>query len=115
MLFRNLSEREFLIRALVGVFALQFLTVGYQTYSCQVASSKVKESERVALICNNASNSFNETGKLALATFLALLVPSSSQTTSQTASRRRRKIEEKVDTSVPLSDTESDFGNQSNG
>lgn len=78
-MLRQFNERAFLIRALVGIFVLQFATVGYQTFSCQRAANSAKESERVTLICNNAANSFNETGKLALTTFLALLVPSAAQ------------------------------------
>lgn len=58
---------------------MQFATVGYQTFSCQNAVQTSKDSDKVTLVCNNASSSFNETGKLALTTFLALLVPSSSQ------------------------------------
>lgn len=73
------NERAFLIRALVGVFAVQFGTVIYLTYTCQSAIKAIKETDKVARVCESASESFNETGKIALATFLALLVPSSSQ------------------------------------
>jgi hypothetical protein len=90
----NFNERNFLIRALVGVFLIQFITVFYQIYSCQTAIKSGRESDKVALICSNASSSFNETGKLALATFLALLVPSSSQTVgSSVRSKRKTKSE----------------------
>lgn len=87
------NERAFLIRALVGIFLVQFATVGYQTFSCQSAVQTSKETDKVTLICNNAANSFNETGKLALTTFLALLVPSASQGTAeaiQTSSKKRK-------------------------
>lgn len=90
----NFNERNFLIRALVGVFLVQFATVFYQIYSCQTAIRSPRESEKVAEICSSASASFNETGKLALTTFLALLVPSGSQAASGTTgqSRVRRKV-----------------------
>jgi hypothetical protein len=91
------NERAFLIRALMGIFILQFATVGYQTFSCQSAVQSGKDSDKVTLICNNAANSFNETGKLALTTFLALLVPSASQgavEAIQTTGKRRKSTTE---------------------
>lgn len=84
------NERAFLIRALMGIFIIQFVTVGYQIYACQSATKSVRELEKVTLMCQNASNSFNETGKLALATFLALLVPSGA-TPTNTSSRSKTK------------------------
>lgn len=87
------NERAFLIRALVGVFMVQFATVGYQTFSCQAAVQSGRESDKIALVCNNAATSFNETGKLALTTFLALLVPSASQgavEAIQTSGKKRK-------------------------
>lgn len=93
-MLKQFNERAFLIRALVGIFVLQFATVGYQTFSCQRAANHAKESDRVTLICNNAATSFNETGKLALTTFLALLVPSASQgavQAVQSVGRRSRR------------------------
>lgn len=89
------NERNFLIRALVGVFLVQFITVFYQIFSCQTAIKSSRESDKVTVICSTASNSFNETGKLALTTFLALLVPSSLQTSSSTTrSRTKKKAED---------------------
>ena len=93
------NERAFLIRALAGIFLGQFITVGYQTWSCQSSAAKNRESTQVTLICNNATNTFNETGKLALTTILALLVPSSGQNVSEIFSSargsRKRKDEDK--------------------
>jgi hypothetical protein len=94
------SERNFLVRALVGVFLIQFATVFYQIYSCQTAINSSRESDKVTAICATASGSFNETGKLALTTFLALLVPSSSQSVGNAVKpRRKSKPEEKVEES----------------
>lgn len=87
------NERAFLIRALLGVFLIQFATVGYQTYSCQVAMKSVREVEKVSMLCQNASSTFNETGKLALTTFLALLVPSQSAASVNSSLRARAKKE----------------------
>jgi hypothetical protein len=87
------NERAFLLRALAGVFVVQFATVGYLTYSCQTASSSGKEENHVTVICNNAANSYNETGKLALTTILALLVPSSSQKVTDSPPAKKRKEE----------------------
>jgi hypothetical protein len=99
-MLKQFNERAFLIRALVGIFVLQFATVGYQTFSCQRAANNAKESERVTLICNNAANSFNETGKLALTTFLALLVPSAGQGASDSIQTlpRTRKVSNRKET-----------------
>jgi hypothetical protein len=89
------NERAFLIRCLAGIFLIQFATVGYLAYSCQASLGKENETEKVNLICGNASNSFNETGKLALATILALLVPSDREPQKKILPRRpRRKTEE---------------------
>lgn len=91
------NERGFLIRALMGVFFIQFVTVFYQIYSCQTAIKSPRESDKVTAICSTASSSFNETGKLALTTFLALLVPSSSQSVGTASKpRKRSKPEDKV-------------------
>lgn len=91
------NERPFLIRALIGVFVIQFATVAYQIYSCQTAIRSNRESDKVMLLCGNATTAFNETGKLALTTFLALLVPSAAQSITETAqgrlSRRKSKGE----------------------
>jgi len=81
------NERAFLVRSLIGIFAVQFVTVGYQTFLCQRSVLTVKESDRVSLICTNAANSYNETGKLALATILALLVPSSKQESPESSEK----------------------------
>ena len=89
------NERSFLIRALIGVFLVQFATVFYQIYSCQTAIRSPRETEKVAVICSDASSSFTETGKLALTTFLALLVPSASQSVSTSRIRRKVKPDEK--------------------
>jgi hypothetical protein len=70
------NERAFLVRCLAGIFFLQFVTVGYLAYSCHTSLKGGSDTDKISLVCNNASNSFNETGKLALATVLALLVPS---------------------------------------
>lgn len=99
-MLKQFNERAFLIRALVGIFVLQFATVGYQTFSCQRAANNSQESERVTLICNNAATSFNETGKLALTTFLALLVPSAAQgavQAVQTTGRRKKATKEELE------------------
>lgn len=96
-MLKQFNERAFLIRALVGIFVLQFATVGYQTFSCQRAANNAKESERVTLICNNAATSFNETGKLALTTFLALLVPSAAQGAVQAVQSTGRKRKQTKD------------------
>lgn len=85
------SERRFLIKALVVVFLLQFIVVCYQIHSCQEAIRSPKETDKVVAVCTNASNSFNETGKLALTTFLALLVPMSSQSTTPKINREEDK------------------------
>lgn len=95
------NERAFLIRALAGIFLVQFITVGYQTWSCQTYAEKNKDSSQATLICNNATNTFNETGKLALTTILALLVPSSGQNVSDILSsvrgtRKRKEDEDKL-------------------
>ena len=89
------NERAFLIRALAGIFVMQFITVGYQTWSCQSSADLNKDSTQVTLICNNATNSFNETGKLALTTILALLVPSSGQSVSEILNSVRGSIKNK--------------------
>jgi hypothetical protein len=103
-MLKQFNERAFLIRALVFVFLIQFGTVGYQTFSCQKAAQNSKESETVSLICNNAASSFNETGKLALATFLALLVPASSPSTNaEVTSSRKRKTSAKEE-ETPLAE-----------
>lgn len=93
-MFGKFNERAFLIRALVGIFLVQFATVGYQVFSCQSAVQSGKESEKIALVCNSAASNFNETGKLALTTFLALLVPSSAQTAIESIQSpvRKRKV-----------------------
>lgn len=88
------NERSFLIRALIGVFLIQFATVFYQIYSCQTAIRSPRETDKVAIICSDASTSFTETGKLALTTFLALLVPSASQSVSTSRIRRKVKPDE---------------------
>lgn len=73
----NFKERAFLIRALVGVFVIQFATVFYQFFSCRIAI--LKQPDKITEVCSDATSTFNETGKLALTTFLALLVPNSNQ------------------------------------
>ena len=92
------NERALLIRALAGIFLIQFIIVGYQTWSCQSHAEQEKDSTEVTLICNNATNTFNETGKLALTTILALLVPSSGQNASEiiqtVRGSRKRKTKE---------------------
>ena len=95
------NERALLIRALAGIFLIQFLIVGYQTWSCQSHAEQEKNSTKVILICNKATNTFNETGKLALTTILALLVPSSGQNASEiiqtVRGSRKRKTKEDED------------------
>ena len=86
-----LNERSFLIRCLGAVFLFQFLTVGYLAHTCQTAVKGNLDSERITTVCSTAASSFNETGKLALATFLALLVPAPGL--SLTASRQTKKPE----------------------
>lgn len=86
----SFNERGFLLRALMAVFLVQFATVFYQIYSCQTAIKSPRDSDKVAVICSNASSSFTETGKLALTTFLALLVPSASQTVSGARNSRKK-------------------------
>lgn len=96
---KNFNERSFLVRALVGVFAVQFATVAYQVHSCQAAIKSKSESEKVTLVCNGATNTFNETSKLALTTFLALLVPSAAQGADmiqKTPRKRARQREEET-------------------
>lgn len=90
----SFNERGFLLKALMGVFLVQFATVFYQIHSCQTAIRSPREAEKVAVICANASSSFTETGKLALTTFLALLVPSASQVAGSGRLRRKVKPEE---------------------
>ena len=85
------NERAFLVRALMGIFILQFATIGFQTYSCQSAIRNIKESDKVSTICESASESFNETGKLALATFLALLVPAAAVPPGSSSRTTRKK------------------------
>lgn len=85
------NERNFLVKALMAVFVIQFATVGYQIYACQTAIGSNRESDKVTLICNSATMSFNETGKLALTTFLALLVPASSQGATEAIQRTIRR------------------------
>ena len=77
-MLKKFDERAFLIVALVGIFFMQFLTVGYQFFSCQNSLQTSKDSDKVTLVCNNASNSLGDAAKLAIATFLALLVPPAS-------------------------------------
>lgn len=88
---KNLGERGFLLRSLMTIFILQFITVFFQVFSCQSIIRNEKELEKITLICSNATNSFNETGKLALATFLALLVPSSSQMKSGSSESKSKE------------------------
>jgi len=92
-MLNQFNERAFLIRALVSIFVVQFVTVGYQMFSCHSAIQSSKESEKVTLVCNNAASSLSETGKVALATLLALLVPSASQgsVTALGQSRKRKE------------------------
>lgn len=85
----SFKERAFLIRALVGVFVIQFATVFYQVFSCRTAI--LRQSDKTTEVCSNASNSFNETGKLALTTFLALLVPASNQVGGEGSDKPSRK------------------------
>lgn len=91
------NERAFLVRCLAGIFLLQFSTVGYLAYSCHTSLKGGGETDKISLVCNNASNSFNETGKLALTTVLALLVPSGKDpeksATPGTPPRGRKKEE----------------------
>jgi hypothetical protein len=92
----NFNERRFLIRSLVAVFAIQFLSTGAQFANCFRLSQSDAESEKTALICGQANGSFSETGKLALTTLLALLVPAApaSGASGEQTSRRRKSTEE---------------------
>lgn len=90
------NERAFLIKALIAIFVFQFLTVIYQNHLCQSSISSGKNDTQVALICNNASNSLNETGKLALTTILAILVPSQKTLNMAPSPKRIRKKEEEI-------------------
>jgi hypothetical protein len=94
----SFNERAFLVRCLAGIFLFQFCTVGYLAYSCHSSLRGLKDNDKISLVCNNASNSFNETGKLALTTVLALLVPSQKEAgnVGSTPARAKRKTEGEV-------------------
>ena len=93
----NFSERRFLIRSLVAIFVIQFLSTGAQFANCFRLTQGFGDAEKAALICGQANSSFSETGKLALTTLLALLVPAASAGAMipvETPSKRRKSPEE---------------------
>ena len=93
----NFNERRFLIRSLVAIFVIQFLSTGAQFANCFRLTQGFGDAEKAALICGQANSSFSETGKLALTTLLALLVPAASAGAMipvETPSKRRKSPEE---------------------
>lgn len=92
----SFNERHFLIRSLVAIFIIQFMSTGAQFVNCFTLSNSSAETERANLICSQANSSFSETGKLALTTLLALLVPPSQVASggAETVTRRRKTTEE---------------------
>lgn len=93
----NFNERRFLIRSLVFIFVVQFASTGAQFANCFSLSNNLSDAEKATAICAQANASFAETGKLALTTLLALLVPAASagaMISAETSSKRRRNPEE---------------------
>jgi hypothetical protein len=94
----NFNERRFLIRSLVLIFVIQFISTGAQFANCFQLSNNSAEIEKATAICAQANASFAETGKLALTTLLALLVPAAAGASSTEPSTRRRKSPEESET-----------------
>lgn len=95
----NFNERRFLVRSLVFIFVIQFASTGAQFANCFQLSTNSADTEKTTAICAQANASFAETGKLALTTLLALLVPAAAAGTSSTEpSTRRRKSPEESET-----------------
>lgn len=93
----NFNERRFLIRSLVAIFAIQFFSTGAQFANCFRLTQGFGDAEKAALICGQANASFSETGKLALTTLLALLVPAASagaMTPVETPVRKRKSTDD---------------------
>lgn len=87
----NFNERRFLIRSLVAIFIVQFASTGAQFATCFKLSSSPAELEKTNLICAQANSSFAETGKLALTTLLALLVPAAPPAGAEVEQVTRRR------------------------
>lgn len=79
---REFNERRFLIRSLFIIFLIQFASTGAQFSNCFNLTNKTPDNNQTNLICSQANSSFSETGKLALTTLLALLVPAASTSSS---------------------------------
>jgi hypothetical protein len=83
---KKFNERAFLVRALVGIFAVQIGFMGYQVVSCRnnlsspvVASQPASNTnEKHENLCLKLSDNFIEAGKSAANVFLALLVPAAT-------------------------------------
>ena len=93
----NFNERRFLIRSLVFIFIVQFASTGAQFANCFRLSNNFADPEKTTAICAQANSSFSETGKLALTTLLALLVPAASagaMISVEPPARRRKSSEE---------------------
>jgi hypothetical protein len=93
----NFNERRFLVRSLVAIFVIQFLSTGAQFANCFRLTQGSGDAEKAALICGQANASFSETGKLALTTLLALLVPAAaagSMIPVETPVRKRKSTDE---------------------
>jgi hypothetical protein len=97
-------EREFLVKALVAIFAIQFGYVGYQAFTCRSVLLREAKGSEIPQFCVDASRNFLEVGKLAIPTILALLVKSSEEndkgnngtSNPKTAVRSRTREEENV-------------------
>jgi hypothetical protein len=96
----NFNERRFLIRSLIFIFVVQFVSTGAQFANCFRLSNNFADAEKTTAICAQANATFAETGKLALTTLLALLVPAASAGTmiSVEPPARRRKSSEESET-----------------
>jgi hypothetical protein len=92
----NFNERRFLIRSLVAIFIVQFASTGAQFATCFKLSNSLADLEKTNLVCAQANSSFAETGKLALTTLLALLVPAAPSVAAdvEQVTRRRKTTNE---------------------
>lgn len=69
------NERGFVLKSLVGVFVLQVSVLGVQVHLCQR-----KPGDSAA--CSAIVSSLSDTGKMAIATLLAILIPPKKEDSS---------------------------------
>jgi hypothetical protein len=100
---KSFRERAFLVKALIGIFVIQFVYVGVQAAACRqaIVNQTIPQRSQVDDLCKDASRNFLEVGKLAIPTILALLVkgaPEDSDIKSGVNLKTKKEGEEEEET-----------------